>query len=174
MFKTANYPTVDPVPTIMHGTWFATGCRETPAALEQPKKKKTKAAAAFSLVKIMSLGNKKEHGQHNNNNQQQQQQQHQHHNHRQQHHQHNNNNLPFAIHCHIGKEIKHICSNCSRGADTQDGERAGLREEGGSCAVRRGCLHRGFIEASSGIRWGLAGAPSGLYWNSIEAPSGLH
>uniref|UniRef100_A0AAQ4QZN0 Phosphatase and actin regulator n=1 Tax=Gasterosteus aculeatus aculeatus TaxID=481459 RepID=A0AAQ4QZN0_GASAC len=30
--------------------------------------------------------------------------------------------MPFAIHCHIGKEIKHICSNCSRGNDTQDAE----------------------------------------------------
>lgn len=33
----------------------------------------------------------------------------------------NNNNMPFIIHCQIGKEIKHICSNC-RGADPQDGE----------------------------------------------------
>uniref|UniRef100_A0A8D3DDC4 Phosphatase and actin regulator n=1 Tax=Scophthalmus maximus TaxID=52904 RepID=A0A8D3DDC4_SCOMX len=30
--------------------------------------------------------------------------------------------MPFTIHCHIGKEIKHICSNCSRGNDTQDAE----------------------------------------------------
>ena len=95
MFKTSNYPTVDPAPTIMHGTWFTTGCREnTPVAVEKPKKK------AFSLVKIMSLGGKKGHGQYP----------------------HHNNNMPFAIHCHIGKEIKHICSNCSRGNDTQDGE----------------------------------------------------
>ncbi|XP_031711140.1 phosphatase and actin regulator 1-like isoform X2 [Anarrhichthys ocellatus] len=116
MFKTANYPTVDPAPTIMHGTWFATGCRATPVAVEKPKKKK----AAFSLVKIMSLGNKKGHGQHpqshNYHNTYHHQQQ-QHH-----HHQHHNNNMPFAIHCHIGKEIKHICSNCSRGNDTQDAE----------------------------------------------------
>ncbi|XP_042353432.1 LOW QUALITY PROTEIN: phosphatase and actin regulator 1-like [Plectropomus leopardus] len=94
MFKTANYPTVDPAPTIMHGTWLTTGCRETPVAVEKPKKK------AFSLVKIMSLSNKKGHGQHP----------------------HHNNNMPFTIHCHIGKEIKHICSNCSRGNDTQDAE----------------------------------------------------
>ncbi|XP_034743559.1 phosphatase and actin regulator 1-like isoform X1 [Etheostoma cragini] len=94
MFRTANYPTVDPAPTIMHGTWFTTGCRETPVAVEKPKKK------AFSLVKIMSLSNKKGHGQHP----------------------HHNNNMPFTIHCHIGKEIKHICSNCSRGNDTQEAE----------------------------------------------------
>ncbi|XP_068948511.1 phosphatase and actin regulator 1 isoform X2 [Petaurus breviceps papuanus] len=33
-----------------------------------------------------------------------------------------NNNVSFVIHCHIGKEIKHICSNCSRGEDTRDAE----------------------------------------------------
>lgn len=39
----------------------------------------------------------------------------------------NNNNIPFMIHCQIGKEIKHICSNC-RGADPHEGEwRGGLR-----------------------------------------------
>lgn len=97
MFKTANYPTVDPAPTIMHGTWFATGCREnTPVAVEKPKKK------AFSLVKIMSLSNKKGHDKPP----------------------YHNNNMPFTIHCTIGKEIKHICSNCSRGNDTQDAEEA--------------------------------------------------
>lgn len=34
----------------------------------------------------------------------------------------NNNNVSFVIHCHIGKEIKHICSNCSRGEEARDGE----------------------------------------------------
>lgn len=34
-----------------------------------------------------------------------------------------NNNTPFMIHCQIGKEIKHICSNC-RGAEQLDGERS--------------------------------------------------
>ncbi|XP_015242398.1 PREDICTED: phosphatase and actin regulator 1-like isoform X2 [Cyprinodon variegatus] len=101
MFKTVNYPAVDPASTIMHGAWLSTGCRENmPVAVEKPKKK------AFSLVKIMSLTNKKDHGQNAH-----QQQQH-----------HNNNNMPFTIHCHIGKEIKHICSNCSRGNNTQDAE----------------------------------------------------
>uniref|UniRef100_G3W6P6 Phosphatase and actin regulator n=1 Tax=Sarcophilus harrisii TaxID=9305 RepID=G3W6P6_SARHA len=34
-----------------------------------------------------------------------------------------NNNVSFVIHCHIGKEIKHICSNCSRGGeDSRDAE----------------------------------------------------
>ena len=33
-----------------------------------------------------------------------------------------NNNMPFTIHCQIGKEIKHICSNC-RGAEQRHGER---------------------------------------------------
>lgn len=37
----------------------------------------------------------------------------------------NNNNMPFIIHCPIGKEIKHICSNC-RGAEEQDGEETGF------------------------------------------------
>ncbi|MGH0116181.1 UNVERIFIED_CONTAM: hypothetical protein FKN15_074822 [Acipenser sinensis] len=34
----------------------------------------------------------------------------------------NNNNVSFVIHCQIGKEIKHICSNCSRGKEAQDAE----------------------------------------------------
>lgn len=34
----------------------------------------------------------------------------------------NNNNVSFVIHCQLGKEIKHICSNCSRGEDGRDGE----------------------------------------------------
>ncbi|KAK5919607.1 hypothetical protein CgunFtcFv8_023483 [Champsocephalus gunnari] len=110
MFRTVHYPTVDPAPTIMHGTWLTTGCRETPVAVQKPKKK------AFSLVKIMSLSNKNGHGQHPHHN--------------------NNNNMPFTIHCHIGKEIKHICSNCSRGNDTQDAEEverlAAMRSESGT------------------------------------------
>lgn len=34
----------------------------------------------------------------------------------------NNNNVSFVIHCQLGKEIKHICSNCSRGEAARDGE----------------------------------------------------
>lgn len=30
--------------------------------------------------------------------------------------------MPFTLHCHIGKEIKHICSNCSRSTGAQDAE----------------------------------------------------
>lgn len=33
-----------------------------------------------------------------------------------------NNNVSFVIQYHIGKEIKHICSNCSRGEEARDGE----------------------------------------------------
>uniref|UniRef100_A0A6I8NG60 Phosphatase and actin regulator n=1 Tax=Ornithorhynchus anatinus TaxID=9258 RepID=A0A6I8NG60_ORNAN len=33
-----------------------------------------------------------------------------------------NKNVSFVIHCHIGKEIKHICSNCSRGEEARDAE----------------------------------------------------
>lgn len=36
-----------------------------------------------------------------------------------------NNNVSFVIHCHIGKEIKHICSNCSRGEEAREGELKG-------------------------------------------------
>ncbi|KAM9075165.1 phosphatase and actin regulator 1 isoform 4-T4 [Megaptera novaeangliae] len=32
------------------------------------------------------------------------------------------NNVSFVIHCQLGKEIKHICSNCSRGEDARDAE----------------------------------------------------
>lgn len=38
----------------------------------------------------------------------------------------NNSNMPFMIHCQIGKEIKHICSNC-RGAEQLDGESTRFR-----------------------------------------------
>ncbi|XP_070313150.1 phosphatase and actin regulator 1 isoform X4 [Odocoileus virginianus] len=34
----------------------------------------------------------------------------------------NNNNVSFVIHCQLGKEIKHICSDCSRGEDARDAE----------------------------------------------------
>ncbi|XP_058931569.2 phosphatase and actin regulator 1 isoform X4 [Kogia breviceps] len=34
----------------------------------------------------------------------------------------NNNNVSFVIHCQLGKEIQHICSNCSRGEDARDAE----------------------------------------------------
>ena len=34
----------------------------------------------------------------------------------------NSNHMSFVVHCQLGKEIKHICSNCSRGEDAQDAE----------------------------------------------------
>nr|XP_051711803.1 phosphatase and actin regulator 1 isoform X4 [Oryctolagus cuniculus] len=34
----------------------------------------------------------------------------------------NNNSVSFVIHSQLGKEIKHICSNCSRGEDARDAE----------------------------------------------------
>ncbi|XP_016384470.1 uncharacterized protein LOC107721117 [Sinocyclocheilus rhinocerous] len=79
--------------TVMHGIWGS----HAPAgnAMETPKNK------GFSLIRMMSLNYRKE------KNPQQQQ-----------HH----NNMPFLIHCHIGKEIKHICSNCSRGSHAQHAE----------------------------------------------------
>ncbi|XP_059420181.1 phosphatase and actin regulator 1-like isoform X3 [Carassius carassius] len=78
--------------TVMHGIWG----RNAPAenAMETPKNK------GFSLIRMMSPNYRKENK-----------------NLAQQHH-----NMPFMIHCHIGKEIKHICSNCSRGSHAQHAE----------------------------------------------------
>lgn len=47
----------------------------------------------------------------------------------------NNNNVSFVIHCQLGKEIKHICSNCSRGEDGRDGECRARRGGGGKVAL---------------------------------------
>ncbi|KAL8182530.1 UNVERIFIED_CONTAM: hypothetical protein K2H54_057815 [Gekko kuhli] len=52
----------------------------------------------------------------------------------------NNNNVSFVIHCHIGKEIKHICSNCSRGEEAPDG--SGVR------SVSSGCVRARFLKVS--------------------------
>ncbi|XP_061111506.1 phosphatase and actin regulator 1-like isoform X2 [Conger conger] len=83
----------DSTRTIMHGTWFTTGHRGgTSAGMVVEKPKKN----PFYLVRMKSLTGKKETA--------------------------HNNNMPFIIHCHIGKEIKHICSNCSRGNETRDAE----------------------------------------------------
>lgn len=35
---------------------------------------------------------------------------------------HHHGNVSFVIHCQLGKEIKHICSNCSRGEDSREAE----------------------------------------------------
>ncbi|XP_051985281.1 phosphatase and actin regulator 1-like isoform X1 [Xyrauchen texanus] len=81
--------------TAMHGIWGSNTSMGD--GMEKPQKQ------GFSLVRIMSLNYRKR----NNANPQQQ---------------HHNNNMPFMIHCHIGKEIKHICSNCSRVSHEQDAE----------------------------------------------------
>ncbi|XP_063075627.1 phosphatase and actin regulator 1-like isoform X2 [Engraulis encrasicolus] len=111
MLKSVSYPMADPASTIMHGNCFGMGYRDnastTPAGVPVGKPKKK----GFCLAKMMSLNHKKEATSH----------------------QHHNNNMPFMIHCHIGKEIKHICSNCSRGNDTQEAEeverRSAMRPE---------------------------------------------
>ncbi|XP_051990798.1 phosphatase and actin regulator 1-like isoform X2 [Xyrauchen texanus] len=79
--------------TAMHCIWGS----KTAEVKGMEKQQKT----GFSLVRIMSQNYRKR----NNKNPQQ-------------HH----NNMPFMIHCHIGKEIKHICSNCSRVSHAQDEE----------------------------------------------------
>ncbi|XP_052403457.1 phosphatase and actin regulator 1 isoform X3 [Carassius gibelio] len=103
--------------TVMRGIWG----RNAPAgnAMEKPKNK------GFSLIKMMSLNYRKE------KNPQQQQQQH-------------HNNMPFMIHSHIGKEIKHICSNCSRVSHAQDEEVERLASvvSGSHCRSRFGSLGR--------------------------------
>ncbi|XP_059358586.1 phosphatase and actin regulator 1 isoform X3 [Carassius carassius] len=104
--------------TVMRGIWG----RNAPAgnAMEKPKNK------GFSLIKMMSLNYRKE------KNPQQQQ-----------HH----NNMPFMIHSHIGKEIKHICSNCSRVSHAQDAEeveRLASVVSGSHCRSRFGSLGRLF------------------------------
>lgn len=50
----------------------------------------------------------------------------------------NNNSVSFVIHSQLGKEIKHICSNCSRGEDARDGECRGPVGGGGSAGRRVG------------------------------------
>ncbi|XP_046707673.1 phosphatase and actin regulator 1 isoform X4 [Silurus meridionalis] len=64
----------------------------------------------FCLVRMMNLKGKKASAD------PRKQQQHHH------HHHHQHGPVPFIIHCHIGKEIKHICGNCSRATDAQDAE----------------------------------------------------
>ncbi|KAK2490074.1 hypothetical protein MC885_015870, partial [Smutsia gigantea] len=53
----------------------------------------------------------------------------------------NNNNVSYVIHCQLGKEIKHICSNCSRGEDARDGEAVrealGIQKETGCTRGRQ-------------------------------------
>lgn len=62
-----------------------------------------------------------------------------------------NNNVSFVIHCQLGKEIKHICGNCSRGEDTREGECRGARRGGGERG-RRGSGSAGRRAAGTGHR----------------------
>ncbi|XP_059358587.1 phosphatase and actin regulator 1 isoform X4 [Carassius carassius] len=106
--------------TVMRGIWG----RNAPAgnAMEKPKNK------GFSLIKMMSLNYRKE------KNPQQQQ-----------HH----NNMPFMIHSHIGKEIKHICSNCSRVSHAQDAlERKMSVRQSREELIKRGVLKEIFDKDS--------------------------
>ncbi|XP_066579181.1 phosphatase and actin regulator 1 isoform X2 [Amia ocellicauda] len=83
----------DPQRAGLRGTWVTTGCRQGLSAGMAEEKPKKKA---FYLVRMRSLTGSKEPA--------------------------SNHNMSFMIHCHIGKEIKHICSNCSRGNEAQDAE----------------------------------------------------
>lgn len=70
----------------------------------------------------------------------------------------NNNNVSFVIHCQLGKEIKHICSNCSRGEDTRDGE----------CLGPSG--RRRAREAGRWLRWSpVLGATSSAAWRTARS-----
>lgn len=87
------------------------------------------------------------------------------------------NNVSFVIQYHIGKEIKHICSNCSRGEEARDGEcrdLVGVGARQGAPVLAWGCadmcalpsepgmlgllLHRSQGKrkgGAGGIRWAL-------------------
>ncbi|XP_022060845.2 phosphatase and actin regulator 1 isoform X1 [Acanthochromis polyacanthus] len=86
-------------------SWSGTGCQpdnSSSVVRESEEEKPRKRRKAFCLARIKSRNSSDG---------------------RQQQHQPaaNNNNMPFMIHCQIGKEIKHICSNC-RGAEPLDAE----------------------------------------------------
>ncbi|KAK2113049.1 hypothetical protein P7K49_007315 [Saguinus oedipus] len=65
----------------------------------------------------------------------------------------NNNNVSFVIHCQLGKEIKHICSNCSRGEDARDGE----------CRGPSGQRQRWTQEAGRWLQLSQFGGPAGVW-----------
>ena len=78
----------------------------------------------------------------------------------------NNNNMPFMIHCQIGKEIKHICSNC-RGAEPLDGEDPvrldRVRAGGGGGGGVRPPSFKGLL--SSICRWPLPACGANLLYS---------
>ncbi|KAJ7406288.1 hypothetical protein WISP_134780 [Willisornis vidua] len=86
-------------------------------------------------------------------------------------------NVSFVIQYHIGKEIKHICSNCSRGEEARDGEcrdAVGVAaRQGSACAcmgVRDPCALPAepgmLLHSSQGKRRGSA---EGMRWAPIQA-----
>ncbi|KAL4646435.1 phosphatase and actin regulator 1-like isoform X1 [Arapaima gigas] len=102
MLKTPCYPATDPARAVMRGTWFGTSCGDGRADTEKQKKdveeeKRRRRRSPFYLVKMKAFGSKKSPVS-------------------------SGGTVPFILHCHIGKEIKHICSNCSRGSAPRDAE----------------------------------------------------
>ncbi|XP_018526414.1 phosphatase and actin regulator 1 isoform X1 [Lates calcarifer] len=89
-------------------SWTGSGSGSLPAPAPSEERKPRKRRRAFCLTRMKSRNSSGEAQQ-----QQPPPQQHQ--------PAANNNNMPFMIHCQIGKEIKHICSNC-RGSEPLDAE----------------------------------------------------
>ncbi|KAM9500441.1 phosphatase and actin regulator 1-like [Clarias gariepinus] len=89
-----------------NGGYTSSSIGPTAAAAAPPAPAHRAKHKGFCLVRMMNLNGKKARADPH----QKQQQQHQH------------GTVPFIIHCHIGKEIKHICGNCSRATDAQDAE----------------------------------------------------
>ncbi|XP_060776342.1 phosphatase and actin regulator 1 [Neoarius graeffei] len=85
------------------GSRFHSGYSGSTAPAPPPAPAHTAKQKGFCLVRMMKLSGKKATAD-------PWKQQHQH------------GPVPFIIHCHIGKEIKHICGNCSRATDAQDAE----------------------------------------------------
>lgn len=73
-----------------------------------------------------------------------------------------NNNVSFVIHCQLGKEIKHICSNCSRGEDARDGECRGPSGRRRAREAGRWPCRGGFGGSAGVFAWRTAGT-SALY-----------
>lgn len=90
-----------------------------------------------------------------------------------------NNNVSFVIQYHIGKEIKHICSNCSRGEEARDGEccdPVGVGARQGSACAARGCADMCALPSEPGMLGLLLhrsqakrkGGAGGMRWASIQ------
>ncbi|XP_029109539.1 phosphatase and actin regulator 1-like isoform X2 [Scleropages formosus] len=113
MLKAPCYPAADPARAVMRGTWFGTSCGDGVAGMkaemvkqqQQQQQQQKKKKSAFYLVKMKTFGSKKPPSSSGTNGGSG-----------------SSSSVPFIIHCHIGKEIKHICSNCSRGTAPRDAE----------------------------------------------------